>query len=380
MIDSQYEELRREFSDFGVTALAATDIAERSRRGEFSQDLWRRCGQWRIQGLVIPAEYGGRGLSPLQMVAAMEGLGYGCQDSGLLFAVAAQLFACAVPLWKYGSEDQKQAYLPSLCNGEILASNAMTESQGGSAAFDMSSSATLVDGEYQLSGLKSYCANAPMARLCLAYVATDSSKGFMGGISAFLLDLRRHKFQVTDEVGKFGLRTCLTGQISLDGVSAQYSDLLGKPGAGGVIFNHSMEWERVGMAALQVGTMTRLLEHTVQFARGRRPGGIAITRHQGVSHPLANMQTELSAGRLLVYQAAHSLENKRSAGKEAAMAKLFVSEGFKAMTSQLMQIQASAGYTVDSEIARAVQDAMAATLYSGTSEIQRNIIAGWMGC
>jgi alkylation response protein AidB-like acyl-CoA dehydrogenase len=381
MIDMKYENLRQDFAQFGSSELACPDIAQRARDGQFDSDLWRRCGERRIPGLAVPVEYGGAGLSAPEMVAALEGVGYGCEDSGLLFAAAAQLLACAIPLWKHGTDAQRERYLADMCSGELIATNAMTEEQGGSDAFYMLSSAMLVKGEYQMSGLKSYCANAPLAQLCLTYVSTDPNKEFMGGISGFLLDSETHGFTVSAEVEKFGLRTCRTGRISLEGVRALPSDLLGKQGAGGMIFNQSMDWERTGMAALQIGTMTRLLERAINFSQQRKSGGKAISRYQAVSHRLVDLQTELSAGRLLVYQAAHALERGgRSAAQDACMAKLFVSERFKAMTGQLMQIYASTGYEADSEIARSVQDAMAATLYSGTSEVQRNIIAGWMGC
>jgi hypothetical protein len=141
-----------------------------------------------------------------------------------------------------------------------------------------------------------------------------------------------------------------------------------------------MEWERIGLSALNVGTMSRLLERVVAYVQRRKSGGLAISKYQAVSHTLADMQTDLEACKLLVYQGAARLDAGEDTSLGAANTKLFVSERFKSMTVKLMQLYSGKGYEADSEIARVLQDSLASTVYSGTSEVQRNIIARWMGC
>jgi alkylation response protein AidB-like acyl-CoA dehydrogenase len=358
-------------------------LCARNRERVFARDLWDLCGEHALQGLPVPTEYGGRGLDALSMAIALEGFGYGCEDSGLAFAVAAHLLSCVVPIWVHGSEEQKTRYLPELCSGRLVCTNAMTEPQGGSAAFDMVSEAQpLPDqsaGKWALKGVKSYCANAPIADLCVAYVLTDRDKGFFGGVSAFLLNREEHGFKVVGEVIKPGLKTCLTGIIDLEGVVVSEQDLIGRLGGGAMIFTQSMNWERIGIAGLHLGTMTRLLERAIRFARERKSGGVPLARHQAVSHRLADLDVGLEACRWLVYQAASVLGGDHNCNHEAARAKLFVSEQFKKMSTELMQLYAGVGFSADHEISRVLMEAMASTIYSGTSEIQKNIVAGSLG-
>jgi alkylation response protein AidB-like acyl-CoA dehydrogenase len=358
-------------------------IVDRNRGRVFDRALWDLCGEKTLQGLPVPIEHGGKGLDALSMAIALEGFGYGCEDGGLAFAVAAHLLSCVVPIWVHGSGEHKSRYLPDVCSGRLVCTNAMTEPQGGSAAFDMVSEARQLGDQttrkWALKGTKSYCANAPVADLCVTYVLTDRDKGFFGGVSAFLLNKEEHGFQVVGEVIKPGLRTCLTGIIDLDGVVVSEKDLIGRLGGGAVIFTQSMNWERIGIAGLHLGTMKRLLERAVEFARERKGGGVPLARHQAVSHRLADLDVGLEACRWLVYQAASVLCDNHNCNHEAARAKLFVSEHFKRTATELMQLYAGVGFSADHEVSRVLMESMASTIYSGTSEIQKNIVAGSLG-
>ena len=284
-LDKDQENIRDETALFAQKNLNS-NVVIRNREGTFDADLWRLCGEEGIQGLAVSATYDGKGYSALQTSLALEGLGYGCEDGGLAFALAAQMLSCAIPLSQYGSTGQKENYLREMCRGRLIATNAMTEAESGSAAFQMQSRAERVGSRFHLSGEKSYCANAPVSDLCVAYVLTDPEKGFFGGVSAFLLDRKRHAYTVADEIDKLGLRSCSTGKIRIDNVIVDDTALIGPPGGGGVIFNKSMDWERVGMSAMNVGTMTRILERATAYAKKRKPGGLAISKHQAISHNL----------------------------------------------------------------------------------------------
>ncbi len=355
------------------------NLPHRYRQGIFERPLWELCGHQGIPGLVVAENYGGKGLDALSTVVALEGLGYGCEDGGLGFAITAHMMACVIPVSIHGSKTQKTKFLPGLSNGELIATNAITEQESGSDVFQMKSRAKPHNNGYVLSGQKSYCANAPVADICIAYALTDPDKGFLGGVSCFLLEKNQHKFAINSDIEKLGLRTCTTGQINLDGISVSEEDMIGKTGGGGMIFSQSMLWERICMSALHVGTMTRLLERCIGFAKNRKSGGVAISTYQAVSHKLVDLQVRLEASKLLVYHTAWKLDQGHNVNRDASIVKLYVSEQFKSMTTDLMQIYASTGYTVDSEIGRCVNDALASTIYSGTSEIQKNIIAKWIG-
>ena len=378
-LDQEQLRIRDEVSLFAQEHLNHK-VAARSRESFFDPALWRRCGEEYLQGVAVSTAYVGQGYSALNPALALEGLGYGCEDGGLAFALAAHILSCTIPVSLYGSDAQKENYLPGMASGLMIATNAMTETQGGSAASQMHSHAEQVGSGFVLTGEKSFCANAPVSDLCLTYVLSDRDKGFFGGVSAFLLDRKQHNYVVSENIEKLGLRTCQTGSVTFDRLEASSDDMVGELGGGGVIFNKSMDWERVGISAMNVGTMARILENAVRYAKARKPGGTAISRHQAISHTLANIATEIEACRLLVYNAASQLESGGSTSRTAAMAKLFVSECFKTTTMSLMQLYSAEGFMADSEIGRVLQDSTASTMYSGTSEIQRNIIAAWMRC
>lgn len=369
--------LKEEIINFARKELGK-DIVERDKNEIFDQNGWDKCGQLRLQGLVIPEKYGGKGLDALSAVLVLEALGYGNSDNGLNFAICAHLLACLVPIWQYGSEEQKQSLLPNLCNGSWLASNAMTEPSSGSDAYDLETTAKSFGEGFILNGHKNFCANAPLAHLVLTYASTNPEKGFYGGITAFILVKGQQEFHC-DPIRKTGLRTCKTGKITMESTYVPKENILGEPGGGGTIFNKSMEWERCCLGAIHLGTMQRLLENAVKFVKNRKSGGKPLSSYQAISHSLAEMKVQLEASRLLCYRAAWNLEKGNRVSQEAAIAKLHVSENFKKFSIQLNQIYAGLAFLEGNEVERTLRDALGGTIYSGTSEIQKNIIASWMG-
>lgn len=376
--DAQIE-LQRKIIKFAQQNLNE-NLTQRDKEQIFDRTLWNRCATLGIQGLIVSRDYGGAALGPVSTVVALEALGYGCRDNGLNLSLTAHLLACVLPIWEYGSEQQKREYLPALCKGELIAANAMTEPHSGSDVYHMQSLAVATADGFIINGRKSSITNAPVADVLVIYVMTDPAKGFFGGITAFLLDKKKHRFIASDKVEKLGVRTVWMGDIELREVFAETSTVIGQVGSGGPIFARSMEWERICLGACHLGTMQRLLEQVIAFARDRQSEGKPIGKMQAISHQIADMKTQLQAAKLLTYHAAWKLENKAGATLDAAMTKLFVSETFKNMTVQLMQIYSGAAFREDNdlEIGRALRDALASTIYSGTSEIQRNIIAKWL--
>ncbi len=353
-------------------------LADRDRNSEFNREGFRRCGEFGIQGLPIPQKYGGSGGDPLTVAVAMEALGYGCKDNGLLFSLNAQMWSFEIPLLEYGSEEQKQKYLPGLCRGDLVAIHAMTEPEAGSDAFGMRATATRKNGSYVLNGTKMFITNAPVADVVLVFASLDRSKG-MQGISAFIVDKGTPGFSISRHIEKMGLRTSPMGEVVLEDCEIPVENLVGKEGNGVAIFNCSMEWERAGILASYLGTMQRQIETCVKYARERKQFGKPIGRFQAIAHKIANMKVRLETARWMVYRVAWLLHSGKQAVMDAAIVKLYVSECFVQSCLDAIQIHGGYGYMTEQGLERDMRDSIAGTIYSGTSEIQRNIIAAYLG-
>ncbi len=354
-------------------------VVERDREGRFSRALWAKCAAAGLQGLPVPEDYGGTGADPLTTAIALEAFGYGCRDGGLVFAVCAHLLACVVPVWKHGSEAQQRRWLPGLCDGSLIAVNAVTEPGSGSDAFAMQTRAEARDGGFVLNGTKTFGSNGPVADLALVYTATEPGRGFLGGVTAFLVERGTPGFASGPAFEKMGLRTCPAGELVFENVFVPEEHVLGRVGGGGLVFAESMDWERALLVATHVGAMERLLEGAVAYARTRTASGQPIGKFQAVAHRLADAKVRLEAARLLTYQAAARLDRDRRAGLDAAIAKLFVSEAFVETAMDAVRTLGGYGFLADHDAERALRDAVGGTLYSGTSDVQRNLIARWLG-
>ena len=370
--------LRDQIVKFARNELNA-GVIERDKAHVFPHELWLKCGEIGLQGLPVPEEYGGSGLDPLSTVIALEALGYGCEDGGLVFSICAHLLACVVPIWKHGTEEQKKRYLPDLCAGKLIAVNAMTEPESGSDAFNMRTRAVRDGDDFVIDGVKIFGSNGPVANLALVYARTDPDKGYLGGTTAFIVEEGAPGFEKGQMFDKMSLRTCPIGELVFDGVRAGPEAVVGKVGGGGPIFNQSMEWERTCLVGAHLGSMERLLDKSVDYAKTRKSFGQPIGSYQAVSHRIADMKVRLEAARLLTYRAATRLETSRAVGLDASMAKLFTSESL--VETALDTVRVLGGYGVMSEYGaeRSLRDAVAGTLYSGTNDMQRNIISRWLG-
>jgi alkylation response protein AidB-like acyl-CoA dehydrogenase len=354
------------------------DLATREEAGQFPRQAWRACAEFGIQGLPVPTELGGGGADMLTTVLVMEGLGYGCHDNGLIFSLNAQMWSLELPLVKFGTPAQQRAYLPRLVSGDLIGVHAMTEPDSGSDAFGMRTRAERQGDHYVLNGTKLYITNAPVSDVVLVF-ASDPGQPRLAGISAFLVEKGTPGFTVTRSLEKMGLRTSPMGEVVLDGCLVPAENRLGPEGAGMAIFNSSMTWERSCILASAVGVMQRQLESCVGYARVRKQFGQPIGKFQAVAGKMADMYLRLEAARLLVYQAAWLGQQGKPALAEAAAAKLFTSEAWVASSLDAIQVHGAYGYMKESGIERDLRDAVASTIYSGTSEIQRVILARMLG-
>ncbi len=346
-----------------------------------SREIWRRCAEQGLTGLAVPKDYGGGGHDAVTTALVLEAFGRGCGDSGLVFSVAAHLLAGAVPLALCGSAAQKERYLPDLCDGSVIAALAMTEAQSGSDAYALSSRAVAHGDGYRLDGHKTWITNGPVAELLIVGAVSEDNTTTKGPatVSAFLIEADTPGVERPPAFDLLGLRSAAVGEISLHGVELGPDALLGRLGGGAGVFQCAMDWERTCLFAAHVGTVDRLLAQTVRFVKGRRSGDATLASRQAVSHQLADLKVQLEAARLLVYRAAWQLDRGRSASQHAAIAKLFTSETLLQSAITALRLHGGEGLRCGGELERAYRDAVAATLYSGTSEIQRNIIAAFLG-
>jgi alkylation response protein AidB-like acyl-CoA dehydrogenase len=355
------------------------DVTERDREHRFPRDLWLKCGDMRLQGLPVPEEYGGSGLDPLSTAIALEALGYGCKDGGLVFSICAHLLSCVVPIWRHGTEEQKRRFLPRLCDGNLIGVHAMTEPNSGSDAFALSTKAERQGDGYRINGSKTFISNGPIADVVIVFAVTDAKKGYHGGVSAFIVEKGVPGFRSSQPFDKMGIRTAPLGELIFEDVSVSEDAVLGGIGAGSAIFTHAMDWERTCLFASHVGAMERLLEISLGYARSRTQFGQTIGKFQAIAHRIADLKVHLEAARLLVYRAASRLDRARNVSLDASIAKLFVSESLLQAALAAVQIHGGYGYMAEFEVERALRDAIGCTIYSGTSEMQRNIISRWLG-
>ena len=355
------------------------DIITRDREQTFSRELWRKCAEIGIQGLPVPEEYGGSGCDALSTAIGLEALGYGCRDGGFTFSLCAHLLSCVVPLWLHGSEEQKRRYLPGLCDGTLIGVHAMTEPNSGSDAFALRTRAEPDGAGYRINGTKTFISNGPVADLVIVFAMTDIKKGYHGGVSAFLVESSAPGFRVGAKFEKMGTRTSPFGELVFEDLYVGPEAVLSGIGAGSMLFTNAMDWERICLFASHIGAMERLLEQSIAYARTRTQFGQAIGKFQAVSHPIVDMKVKLEAARLLTYRSAWRLGRVKSVSMDASMTKLFVSESLLSAALATVQLHGGYGYVTETEVERALRDAVGSTIYSGTSEMQRTIIARWLG-
>ncbi len=368
---------KKEVINFAQTELNQ-QLIDLDKQEQFNLTGWRKCGDFGLIGLPIPRQYGGKETDILTTIYALEGLGYGCKDNGLIFALNAHLWACEIPILTFGTELQKQKYLPLLSSGELIGGHAITESQAGSDVFNLQTTAELQGDKYLLNGNKIFVSNGTIADLYIIFATVDKNQG-KKGITPFLVEKNFPGLQITRQLSKMGLRTAMTGELTLVNCEVPLENRLGLEGAGFATFTHTMEWERAFILASAIGTMERLLEQCIQYTRKREQFGQAIAKFQLVANKIVEMKMRLETSRNLLYKVAWLKNNKKSAIMEAAMTKLHISESWVQCCLDAMSIYGGYGYLTETEIERELRDALGSRIYSGTSEIQRLIIAQFLG-
>ncbi len=351
---------------------------EREKKGVFFWEGWKQCADFGVQGLPMPEKYGGLERDILTCVAAMEGLGYACRDTGLLFALNAHIWTCEYPILKFGTDEQQKKYLPSMINGTFIGGHAITEPDYGSDAFGIKCVAERRGNKYILNGTKTFITNAPIANLLLVFAVTDKTKKF-AGISAFIVEKDFPGFSVGKPLDMMGLRTCPVGEVFLQDCEVPEENRLGKEGAGSAIFNSEMELERGCLFATHLGAMEKELEDCITYAKVRHQFGTPIGKFQSISHKISEMKVRIELSRLILHKVAWMKAQGNRAPMESAIAKLFISESYVENSLEALQIHGAYGYSTEYDLEKNLRDSIAGKIYSGTSEIQKNIIASFLG-
>lgn len=349
-------------------------LRDYERAEKFPAEEIRRLGGLGCCGMLVPEEWGGTGADTVSYVLMLEEAAR--VDASTAVALSVTNSLAAVPIWKNGTGAQKEKYLRRLASGEILGCFCLTEPQAGSDAAGIQARATAEGREYVLQGTKTWVTNGGVSGVYLVFAKTDPAAGARG-VTGFLIEPSFPGFRVGRYEDKMGLRLSRSAEIVFENCRVPAENRLGEEGQGLKIALESLDGGRVGIAAQAVGLAQGALEAAVRHARQRRTFGKPLAEHQAIQFMLADMETEIEAARMLTLSAAYQRDVNPSsrAGAHASRAKLYASEMANRVAYKAVQIHGSTGYSRETDVERFYRDARVLTIYEGTSEMQRLIIA-----
>ena len=368
---AEHEALRakvREFAESEVKPIAFM----LDKNNEFPTEAIKKLGEMDLMGIPYPKEYGGAGLDALSYAIAVEELSR--VDGGTGVILSAHVSLGSYPIMAFGTEEQKKKYLVPLAKGEKIGAFGLTEPNAGSDAGGTETTAVLEGDHYILNGEKIFITNAPKADTYIIFAVTTPDIGTKG-ISAFIVEKGWEGFSFGDHYDKLGIRSSSTAQLLFNNVKVPKENLLGKEGEGFKIAMATLDGGRIGIASQALGIAQGAYEHALEYAKERIQFGKPIAHQQIISFKLADMATKLRAARFLVYSAAELKENHEPYGMESAMAKQYASDICLEVVNDALQIFGGSGYLKGMEVERAYRDAKICTIYEGTNEIQRVVIA-----
>ena len=370
-------DLKKSILNFAKKELSSLIPVENGDK-DFPREAWYKCAEMGLMCLPLDQKYGGLETDLLTSTIAIEALSYGCKDNGLVFSIVTQLLS-GIMIEHFGTDYQKEKYLPDICNGKMIAAQAITEPDSGSDAMSMKTRFQKKDNGYMINGSKIFISNGPIADLAGIFAIGDSEKQKFTRISCFLIEKDTPGFTRSKPIEKMGLETLQNGELIFDECFLPEECLLGKEGQGSMILNEILLYERILFSACHVGVMERVIEDCIQYANQRVQFGQTIGKFQAVSHKIADMKQNLELSKLILYKSAWQKDQNKRPHIETSISKLFISEALKKTCLDALQIHGSYGYMKEFIIEQELRDSIAGTLYSGTSEIHRNIIATLLG-
>jgi len=360
-------ETARAFTDKEIVPRAR----ENDRNEHFDLELVAKLAEQGYLGAIVPREYGGAGLDYLTYGLVVEEVGRGCSSMRTVISVQTSLVCSAILRW--GTEEQKQRYLPKLCSGEWLGCFGLTEPDTGSDAANQRTRARKIDGGWSISGAKMWISMGTHAKVAVIFAQTDPEKG-PGGLAAFLVERESDGFSSQEIRHKMGLHGSDTASLSLDEVEVSEDALLGEVGEGFKVAMSSLDSGRYSVAAGCVGICQGCVEESVSYATEREQFGRPIASFQLVQAMIADMVVQTDAARMLTWRAAHRKDTGQPSTTETSIAKLYATEAAVACANTAIQVHGGAGYVDDHPVERYFRDVRVTTLYEGTSQIQKLII------
>ena len=375
-LNSEQKVLRDTVRQFMETEMRPV-LRAYEREEKFPAAELRKLGELGCCGMLIPEEWGGAEMDTVSYAVMLEEVARVCASTAVTLSVTNSVVA--VPVWKFGTEAQKKKYLRRLASGEILGSFCLTEPQAGSDAAAIQTRAVRDGDFYVLNGTKSWVSSGGQTGIYIVFAKTDPSAGARG-VTAFLVEPTFPGFRVARFEDKMGLHLSKSAELSLVDLRVPVENRIGEEGQGLKIAFEALDGGRVGIAAQSVGLAQAALEAAVKYAKQRRAFGKTISEFQAIQWMLADMQTEIEAARGLLYYAAWLRDQGAAVaasrrGAQAARAKLYASEMANRVCAKAVQIHGSQGYSRESDVERYYRDARVLTIYEGTSEIQRTVIA-----
>lgn len=360
--------LFREFAETEVEPLAQ-EVDEQER---FPLETVEKMGKYGFMGIPIPREFGGQGCDSLTYIMAVEELSRVCGTTGVI--VASHTSLCVDPIFKNGTPEQKEKYLPDLCSGKKIGAFGLTEPNAGTDSSAQQTTAVLDGDNYILNGSKIFITNGGVADVIIVFAMTDKSLGNRG-ISAFIVEKDFPGYSVGKTELKMGIRGSSTTELIFENCVVPKENLLGRENRGFSIAMSTLDGGRIGIAAQALGIAQGALDKTIEYTKERKQFGRAISDFQNTQFQIANMETSIQAARLLVYKAAYMKDNSKRFSDHSARAKLFASEVAMDVTTRCVQLHGGYGYTREYPVERMMRDAKITEIYEGTSEVQRMVIA-----
>jgi alkylation response protein AidB-like acyl-CoA dehydrogenase len=346
--------------------------AERDSTKEFPAESVKKMGELGLMGMSIPPEHNGAGVDTISYSLALQEIGYACASTAVIMSVHNSV-SCG-PIYKFGSDFLKEKYLKPLAAGQLLGCFALTEPGAGSDPASQKSNAKRDGDTYVLNGSKAFVTSGKNADVVVATAYTDKSKRH-GGISAFVLEKGLPGFIVGPEEDKMGQRASDTTSLTFEDCRVPAENLLGEEGDGFTIAMAALDEGRIGIASMSVGIAQACLDAAISYAKEREQFGSPISKFQGIRWMIADMAVQIEAARLLTFNAAAMKDRDERFTPEASMAKLFASEMVNKVAYQALQIHGGYGYSKEYAVERYYRDARVTTIYEGTSEVQRIVIA-----
>lgn len=339
---------------------------------QFPKETIKKMGELGLMGIPIPEEYGGSGMDLVSYIIAINELSRVSATVGVILSVHTTLGT--MPILKFGTEEQKQKYVPKLAKGEYLGAFALTEPSAGSDAASLKLRAEDKGDHYVLNGSKIFITNGNEADIFITFARTGKEAGSKG-ISAFIVERDTPGFSIGKTEKKMGLHGSSTVTLNFENAIVPKENLLGEEGKGFKIAMGNLNAGRIGIAAQGLGIAEASLNAAVEYAKEREQFGKPIAHQQGISFKLADMATEVEAARLLVYRAAYKLNEGTIKPEEASMAKMYATQTARKCAIEAVQVFGGYGYTEDYPVERYFRDAKVTEIYEGTNEIQRLVIA-----